>query len=138
MERAVEELARFTSPVQSTKPRFVSRDCEFFGQTLHRGDFILALVAAANADPAQFDRPERLQLDRFPNPHLVFSSGIHFCLGMQLARVEAQSALSKLYARFPNLQLAQPDSFNWIERLGIRGVKSLPVRLNAARSRLAA
>jgi len=138
MERAVEELARFTSPVQSTKPRFVSRDCEFFGQSLHRGDFMLALVAAANADPAQFDWPERLQLDRFPNAHLVFSSGIHFCLGMQLARVEAQSALSKLYARFPNLQLAQPDRFDWIERLGIRGVKSLPVRLNAARSRLAA
>jgi|SRR5579871_284732 len=138
MERAVEELARFTSPVQSTKPRFVSRDSEFFGQTLHRGDIILALVAAANSDPAQFDHPERLRLDRFPNAHLVFSSGIHFCLGMQLARVEAQSALSKLYARFPNLELAQPGQFDWIERLGIRGVKTLPVRLISIRSRIAA
>lgn len=138
MERAVEELARFTSPVQSTKPKFVSRDGEFFGQQLHRGDIILALVAAANADPAQFGDPERLRLDRFPNPHLVFSSGIHFCLGMQLARVETQSALARVYARYPNLQIVAPDTLEWIERLGIRGVKVLPVRLNAGRTQLAA
>ena len=138
MERAVEELARFTSPVQSTKPRFVSRDGEFFGQKLHRGDIIMAFVAAANADPEQFNHPEKLHLDRFPNPHLVFSSGIHFCLGMQLARVEAQSALSRLYARYPDLEIVSPDKLDWIERLGIRGVKALPVRLNATRSRLAA
>lgn len=138
VERAVEELARFTSPVQSTKPRYVARDCEFFGQTLHRGEIILALVAAANADPAQFDEPEKLRLDRFPNPHLVFSSGIHFCLGMQLARVEAQSALTKLFARYPGLEIVEPDKLQWIERLGIRGVKALPVRLDATRARIAA
>jgi cytochrome P450 len=138
MERAVEELARFTSPVQSTKPRFVSRDCGFFGQQLHRGDIILALVAAANADPGQFDQPDRLKLDRFPNPHLVFSSGIHFCLGMQLARVEAQSALARLYGRYPNLRIARPNDHDWIERFGIRGVKSLSVTLKTGRKQLAA
>jgi len=138
MERAVEELARFTTPVESTKPRYVARDGDFFGQPLRRGEVIMALVAAANRDPAAFDHPEALRLDRFPNPHLVFSSGIHFCLGMQLARVEAQSALSRLYARYPDLRLAEPDKLNWIERLGIRGVKTLPVRLNPARARLAA
>lgn len=129
MEPAVEELARFTSPVQSTKPRYVARDAEFFGAQLRRGEVILALVAAANADPAAFDHPEELRLDRFPNPHLVFSSGIHFCLGMQLARVEAQSALGRLYARFPALALARPDRVEWIKRVGIRGPVSLPVRL---------
>ncbi|HEY4940128.1 MAG TPA: cytochrome P450 [Rhizomicrobium sp.] len=138
MERAVEELARYTSPVQGTKPRYVAHDGEFFGQDLKRGDVIMALVAAANADPAQFEAPDELRLDRFPNPHLVFSSGIHFCLGMQLARVEAQSALARLYARFPDLQIAAPDRVQWIERLGIHGLKALPVRLNAARARLAA
>jgi cytochrome P450 len=138
MERAVEELARFSTPVQSTKPRYVARDTEFFGQTLRRGEIIMALVAAANADPAEFEAPERLELDRFPNPHLVFSSGIHFCLGQQLARVETQAALTRLYARFPNLELAAPDRIDWIERLGIRGVKALPLRLNAASRRLAA
>ena len=138
MERAVEELARFSTPVQSTKPRYVARDTEFFGQTLRRGEIIMALVAAANSDPAEFADPERLELDRFPNPHLVFSSGIHFCLGQQLARVETQAALTRLYARFPNLELAAPDRIDWIERLGIRGVKTLPLRLNAASRRLAA
>jgi cytochrome P450 len=138
MERAVEELARFTSPVQSTKPRYVARDTEFFGQTLPRGELIMALVGAANADPAEFDAPERLDLDRFPNPHLVFSSGIHFCLGQQLARVETQVALERLYARYPNLALADPGHVEWIERLGIRGPKTLPLRLNGAARRLAA
>ena len=110
IERAVEELARWNSPVQSTKPRYVARDTDFFGQHLKRGELILALVGAANADPAEFEAPEALRLDRFPNPHLVFSSGIHFCLGQQLARVETQVALERLYARFPNLALAEPRS----------------------------
>jgi cytochrome P450 len=138
MERAVEELARYTSPVQSTKPRYASRNCEFFGQKLKRGDIIMALLASANYDPAVFDQPDRLKLDRFPNPHLVFSSGIHFCLGMQLARVEAQAAIGRLYARYPNLALAAPDDIEWIERFGLRGVRALPVRLDAMQARRAA
>jgi cytochrome P450 len=138
MERAVEELARFTSPVQSTKPRFVATDGDFLGQNLKRGELIVGLVAAANADPARFDHTEQLRLDRFPNPHLVFSSGVHFCLGMQLARVEVQSALGRLYARFPDLVVPPADRLEWIERFGLRGVKRLPTRLNAAQGRLAA
>jgi len=132
IERAVEELGRFTTPVQSTKPRYVARDCDFFGQRLQRGDNIVGLLAAANYDPAVFEAPEKLKLDRFPNPHLVFGTGIHFCLGMQLARVEVQSALVRLYARYPNLELADPDHLDWIKRFGLRGVLSLPVRLNSA------
>jgi cytochrome P450 len=138
IERATEELARFASPVQATKPRYVARDTDFFGASLKRGDVIMALVAAANADPAVFDHPEEMRLDRFPNPHLVFSSGIHFCLGMQLARVEAQTAIARLYARLPALSLARPE-IEWVERLGIRGPKSLRLRLHGAETtRLAA
>jgi cytochrome P450 len=137
MERSVEELARFMSPVQSTKPRYVARDAEFFGQRLGRGDLMLGMIAAANADPAEFDRPDQLRLDRFPNPHLVFSSGIHFCLGQQLARVETQVALERLYARFPNLALATGE-ITWLERLGLRGPKALPLRLNGVAQRMAA
>lgn len=138
MERALEELSRYTTPVQSTKPRYASRDCEFFGQPLQRGDIIMGLLAGANYDPAVFDEPDQLKLDRFPNPHLVFSSGIHFCLGMQLARVEAQSALLRLYARYPDLSLAEPDNLQWIKRFGLRGLLSLPVRLSASSVRQAA
>jgi len=138
MEQAVEELARWSSPVQSTKPRYVARDAEFFGQKLHRGDQIIAYLGSANADPAVFDRPDQLVLDRFPNPHLVFSSGIHFCLGMQLARVEAQSGLARLYERYPHLAIPPADQIAWIEQFGLRGVKSLPVRLEPSPARLAA
>ena len=129
MEQAVEELARFNTPVQSTKPRYVARDTEFFGAHLRRGELVMGFLAAANADPAVFEAPDALRLDRFPNPHLVFSSGIHFCLGMQLARVETQSALKQLYARFPDLRIAPPDEIPWAGRLGMRGVESLMARL---------
>jgi cytochrome P450 len=135
MERAVEELARHASPVQGTKARHVSRDVDFFGQHLRRGELIMAFTASANVDPEVFDAPESLRLDRFPNPHLVFSSGIHFCLGMQLARVEAQSALARLYARFPDLRIVDADQLVWMERLGIRGPKALPVRLRGGQRR---
>ena len=80
----------------------------------------------------------RAKLDRLPNPHLVFGTGIHFCLGMQLARVEAQVAIGRLYTRFPNLELAEPDKIPWITRFGLRGAYALPLRLNAVRSRKAA
>ncbi len=138
MERAVEELARYNTPVQSTKPRYASRDCEFFGQALKRGDIVMGQLAGANYDPAVFDEPDRLRLDRLPNPHLVFSSGIHFCLGMQLARVEVQAALARLYARYPDLALVAPNDIQWIKRFGLRGVTALPARLNAERVRKAA
>jgi cytochrome P450 len=138
IERAVEELARYATPVQATKPRYVARDADFFGVRLRRGQMIMTLLAGANGDPAVFDRPDQLQLDRFPNPHLVFSSGIHFCLGMQLARVEAQAAITRLYARFPDLRLAAPDRIEWIGRIGIRGPKALPLRLHSGDERLAA
>jgi cytochrome P450 len=138
MERAVEELGRYMTPVQSTKPRYVARNCTFFGQELQRGENIVGLLAAANSDPTAFDEPDRLKLDRLPNPHLVFGTGIHFCLGMKLARVEAQSALARLYGRYPDLALTAPDDLPWIERFGLRGVFALPVRLNSVRSRKAA
>jgi cytochrome P450 len=129
VERAIEELARFNSPVQMTKPRFVARDVEFLGAKLKRGELIVAYLASANSDPAVFEAAEDLRLDRFPNPHLVFSSGIHHCLGMQLARVEAQCAVARLYARFPDLRIPPPDAIQWDGRLGIRGVAALPTRL---------
>lgn len=137
MERAVEELSRHVSSIQGTKPRFIVNDTEFFGQHLSRGEIIMALPGAANADPAVFDEPEKLKLDRFPNPHLVFSTGVHFCLGQQLARVETQSALARLYTRYPDLELAstEPDYAN---RIGHRALKTLMVKPNGARRKLAA
>src|SRR5262249_11238016 len=78
---AVEELLRFVSPVQMSEARHVLRDVEFHGQPLRRGDHVVAWLGAANADPARFPQPEKLDLSRSPNPHLSFGSGLHFCLG---------------------------------------------------------
>jgi cytochrome P450 len=127
---AVEELLRFVSPVQMSEPRYVIRDLEFHGQSLRRGDYITALLGAANADPARFPDPEKLDLSRSPNPHVSFGSGIHFCLGAQLARVEAQVGLERLFGRYPRLALAVGDSeLKYIGNMGLRALVALPVRL---------
>jgi cytochrome P450 len=127
---AVEELLRFVSPVQVSKHRYVVRDLEFHGQQLRRGDWIMALLGAANADPAVFPNPEKLDLTRSPNPQVSFGSGMHFCLGAQLARVEGQVGLERLFTRFPRLSLAVPEpELKYTGRLGMRALVKLPVRL---------
>src|SRR5262249_26835392 len=126
---AVEELLRFVSPVQITKPRFVARDLEFHGRGLRRGEVVVPVLASANADPARFDAPERLDVGRSPNPPLAFGTGVHFCLGAQLARVETQVAVQRLLTRFPNLALAAPASeLKYVGRFGMRALTALPVR----------
>lgn len=125
IEQAVEELLRYCSPVQSTKQRFVAADTVLAGQPLRRGELILANLAAANADPAVFEAPDTLRPDRFPNPHLSFGSGIHFCLGLQLARLEAQVAITRLYARLPELALRAPEPGDRLKRYGLRGFSRL-------------
>ena len=91
---------------------------------------MIALLAAANTDPARFADPERLDLGRTPNPHVAFGSGGHFCLGAQLARVEARVVIEKVFTRFPALSLAAPDAaLAYTGRLGMRSLTALPVRL---------
>jgi cytochrome P450 len=71
-----------------------------------------------------------MDITRSPNPHVAFGTGVHFCLGAQLAHVEAQFVLEKLFSRFPNLSHAVPDSaLKYTSRLGIRALTALPVRL---------
>jgi cytochrome P450 len=125
---AVEEFLRFVSPVQLSKPRFVREDMELEGVRLRKGDRIMALIVAANSDPAANDHPERLELERHPNRHLAFGTGIHFCLGHQLARIEAVSGLRALFTRYPKLRLAVDASeIRWRWRPGLRSIEKLPV-----------
>jgi cytochrome P450 len=120
----VEELLRFDSPVQMTG-RIALEQVEIGGNTVQPGEWILPLLGAANHDPAQFARPDELDLAREPNPHVAFGRGIHFCLGAPLARLEGQIAIGALVRRFPNLQLAgEPVRRNQIT---LRGLQSLPV-----------
>ncbi|GGI22550.1 cytochrome P450 [Bradyrhizobium guangdongense] len=125
---AVEEFLRFVSPVQFSKPRYVRRDVELDGVQLKKGDRVMVMLAAANMDPSVHDRPGQLDLERKPNRHISFGTGIHFCLGHQLARIEGACALKALFTRWPRLGLAvDPSQIHWRKRPGIRAIAKLPV-----------
>jgi cytochrome P450 len=128
---AIEEFLRFVSPVQFSKPRFVSRKIELGGVHLKEGDKIMAMLAAANMDPDANPDPGKLDLERRPNRHLSFGTGIHFCLGHQLARIEGRCALQALFKRWPRLELAvAPESIRWRQRPGLRAIERLPVKID--------
>jgi cytochrome P450 len=124
---AVEEFLRYDSPVQATD-RLAADALELGGRKIDKGRFILLLLGSANRDPRQFDEPDRLDLGRQENRHLSFSQGVHFCLGAQLARVEAQIALSTLLRRCPDLR-GDPHPAAWRRSVVLRGPLALPVSL---------
>ncbi|MGI9400128.1 MAG: cytochrome P450 [Rhizobiaceae bacterium] len=125
---AVEEFLRFVAPVQFSKPRFAVKNLKFGDVELKRGDMVMAMLTAANFDKNSFDDPERFDMERRANRHISFGAGIHFCLGHQLARLEAKSALRALFSRWPNLKLAcEPGEIKWRQRIGLRAIENLPV-----------
>jgi cytochrome P450 len=127
-ESAIEELLRYTSPLELATHRFACEDMIINSVKISRGDAVFAVLGSANRDESQFPDPDVLNLGRNPNRHVAFGSGIHFCLGAPLARLEAKVALTTLFQRFPNLRLAQPaESLRWRKSLFIRGLKALSV-----------
>lgn len=127
---AIMELLRHTGPVQFTKPRFVTEDCELGGVPLSRGDTVSALVAAANHDPEWVKNPAWLDLERQAPTPLGFGTGPHHCLGQSLAVVETGLALNHLFERFPGVRLAAPTlTPAWTRRLGLRSLERLPLVL---------
>ena len=127
---AVEEFLRFISPVQFTKPRFVRKDIELGGVRLKKDEKIMAMLAAANLDPQANAHPDKLDLERKPNRHIAFGTGIHFCLGHQLARIEGTCALKALFRRWPKLELAVDEShIKWRKRPGLKAIEHLPVAM---------
>jgi cytochrome P450 len=124
---AIEELLRFDSPIQFAA-RVATVDVEVGGRTVRRGQPVLTLLGAANRDPAVLEDPDRLDLERRPNPHLAFGAGVHLCLGAPLTRVAGAVALRALVERFPRLELAT-DRVEWRRSLVPRAPASLPVRL---------
>jgi cytochrome P450 PksS len=129
----IEEFLRFVSPVQFSKPRYVRKDVTIDSVELKKGDKIMVMIAAANMDPKAHDAPEKLDLQRHPNRHIAFGTGIHFCLGYQLARLEGKCALLALFGRWPKLELAiDPMAVRWGRHPGLRAIESLPVRAGKA------
>ena len=128
---AIDEILRYTSPVQMTKPRFVTSATQLDSVELTRGQVVIGFVAAANFDASEFPDPLRFDIQRSPNRHLTFGSGIHVCLGLKLAKLETAVALERLFVRFPKLQLAvKPNELNWRARIGLRCLGELPVKLS--------
>jgi cytochrome P450 len=126
---AVEEFLRFVTPVQFTKPRYARKDTELGGVRVKKGEKVMPMLAAANFDPQANNNPELLNPERKPNRHLAFGSGIHFCLGHQLARLEGACALKALFRRWPKLELGvQESQIRWRRRPGMRAIEHLPVR----------
>jgi cytochrome P450 len=129
-DSAVQELLRYVSFAQLTKPRYAREDTEFCGYNLRRGQMLFACLATANFDPARFSDPELLDLRREPNRHVAFGVGIHYCLGAKLASVETEIALRRLFTRFPELQLAVArEQIRYLPRFGTRGLACLPIHL---------
>jgi len=124
---AIEEFLRYDSSVQLTS-RVTLEDIEDLGgKSIPKGETVLCLLGSANRDPAVYpDRPDRLDVTRPNVKPLSFGGGIHFCLGAQLARIEAEIAISTLLRRLPELRLDDAENPEWRPTFVLRGLKQLP------------
>ena len=134
---AVEELLRYTSPVEMATERYAREDVVVAGTTIPRGELVLAVLGSANRDERHFTKPDALDLARDPNRHLAFGrGGVHHCLGAPLARMEGQIAMNALLRRFPGARLAvAPEDLRWRRGLFLRGLEGLPLVLEVTRPR---
>ena len=122
---AIEETLRFDGPVQGLV-RQLTQDVEIAETTLPANTLVFPLVASANRDERKFSESERFNITRDTEGHLAFGYGIHYCLGAQLARLEAKIAFEELFGQFPSLA-GTNESVTRIESLIIRGPKSVPL-----------
>lgn len=135
MDRAVEEMLRFTNPVEYGTMRFAREDLELAGQPIGKGEMVMALCASANRDETAFPDPDRLDVGRDCARHLAFGAGLHYCLGSALGRMETRLALGALLRRFPDLRLDVPRAtLRWRQASGLRGLVALPLALGADRA----
>ena len=126
---AIEELLRYESPSQQTT-RIAPEDVVLGGQQIEQGQSVIAVMGAANRDPARFADPDHLDLTRQDNRHLAFGWGPHFCFGAPLGRIEAQIAFEALLTRLPQLEL-EGGPLQWRANLKLRWLEKLPIRWHA-------
>ncbi len=123
MANAIEEMLRFESPVQFM-PRFATEDIDFYGQQIKQDQLILVMIASANRDEAGNVNGETFDITRESVQHVSFGHGIHLCLGMALARLEADIVFNALLDRFPHMALT-PEPVTWTNTAFVRGVEQL-------------
>lgn len=125
IDTAVEEVLRFYSPV--TMARFVADDINVSGCPMKKGDKVLMNFPGGNRDPKHFERPDEFMIDRARNRHFAFGSGIHRCLGSNLARMEIRVAMETFLGRIPSFELLNSGTVAWSGGQ-VRGPRSAPVR----------
>jgi cytochrome P450 len=125
---AVEELLRAYAPVTMAREALV--DTTLGGCPVRAGEPLLLPFPAANRDPALFDRPDEVLLDRSPNRHVAFGVGIHRCLGSHLARLEVTVAIERFLAGIDAFEVADADGVRWSTGQ-VRGPRALPLRVTA-------
>ncbi len=125
---ALDELLRWISHRTSVGlARIALEDVEVHGVRIAAGDPVYVSYLAANRDPDVFPDPDRIDLDRDPNPHLAYGNGHHFCTGAVLARMQTELLVDTLLERLPGLRLAVPaDQVAWRRKTMIRGPRTLP------------
>ena len=127
---AVEEILRYEPPVHGLA-RTLTRDVELHGSTMREGDKVLLLFASANRDEREFPDGERFDVRRRGVGHLAFGYGVHYCVGVHLARIEARIGLRALLTRIPDYQLSAPAV--WRQLVPTRPMASLPVEFTPGR-----
>ena len=131
VDNAVEELMRYLSILQFGTIRTALEDVEIGGVVVREGESVSISVAAANRDPARFERPDEFDIHRSASGHLGFGHGVHQCLGQQLARIEMRVGFTALFREFPDLRLAVPArEVRMRTDMAIYGVHELPVKFS--------
>lgn len=126
----VEEVLRFEPPVQFVPINVTLADIDIDGVTIPKGSPVWLMIAAANRDPNRFEDPDRFVPDRKDNEHLGFYTGIHYCFGAPLARIEASLALPELFRRVKNFRLLE-DPPPYRTNAVLRGPRHLPVAIES-------
>jgi cholest-4-en-3-one 26-monooxygenase len=126
LPNAIEEMLRWTAPVKNMA-RTMTADAEFHGTHLEQGEKIILLFESANFDEAVFGDPENFRIDRYPNNHMAFGFGTHFCLGNQLARLELSMMQERLLQRLPDMRLASEEPLPLRPANFVSGLEKMPV-----------
>lgn len=121
---ATEEVLRWSTPSKN-RLRLATADTELGGKKIAKGDWLVGWIVSGNRDEAVFDQPQEFDILRTPNKHLGYGDGIHMCLGRNLARLEIQVLLQKLFAAFPDMELT--GDADWIVSDNSTGLRKLPV-----------
>jgi cytochrome P450 len=131
MSSAIDEVLRFSAPIQFD-PRMVTRDIELGGAKLKEGQRILAWLGSANRDEKVFENADVFDITRKKNAHLSFGFGTHYCLGANLARLEASVAIETLLRKTKSFRRVSEEPLPLHTSPVFRSFSSIPIRIEGA------